>query len=151
MTETALITATALMGLSAGLFATFSYVVMPGLRRASDAAFVDSMRGINVAILNPVFALTFGGPFFVGLLALVLGWDDASRPWVIAGLVLYVVGAYVITFAVNVPMNDALEAGEGSAASLREAFEDRWTRWNHVRSVLITAALVCLVVGVLKV
>ena len=151
MTETALIAATVLMGLSAGLFATFSYVVMPGLRRASDAAFVDSMRGINIAILNPVFALTFGGTFVVTLLALVLGWDDSSRPWVIAGLVLYVVGAYVITFAVNVPMNDALEASTGSDASLREAFEDRWTRWNHARSVLITAGFVCLVVGVLKV
>ena len=151
MTKTALITAAALMGLSAGLFATFSYVIMPGLRRTSDAAFVDTMRGINIAILNPVFALTFGGAFFVGLLALVLGWDDASRPWVIAGLVLYALGAYVITFSVNVPMNDALEAGKGSAASLREAFEDRWTAWNHVRSVLTTAGFVCLIVGVLEV
>ena len=151
MTKTALIAATVLMGLSAGLFATFSYVIMPGLKRATDAAFVDTMRGINVAILNPVFALTFGGAFFVTILALLLGWGDASRPWVIAGLVLYVVGAYVITFAVNVPMNDALEAGTGSAASLREAFEDRWTTWNHARSLLTTSALVCLVVGVLKV
>lgn len=151
MTKSVLIAATVLMGLSAGLFATFSYVIMPGLRRASDAAFVDAMRGINVAILNPVFALTFGGAFLVTVLALVLGWDDSSRPWVIAGMVLYVVGAYVITFAVNVPMNDALEAGKGSPASLREAFEDRWTAWNHVRSVLTTSALVCLVVGVLKV
>lgn len=151
MTRGVLVAATVLMGLSAGLFATFSYVIMPGLRRASDATFVDAMRGINIAILNPVFALTFGGAFFVTLLALVLGWGDSSRPWVIAGLVLYVVGAYVITFAVNVPMNDALEAGKGSAASLRETFEDKWTRWNHVRSVLTTSALVCLVVGVLKV
>lgn len=151
MTRGVLVAATVLMGLSAGLFATFSYVIMPGLRRASDAAFVDSMRGINIAILNPVFALTFGGAFFVGVLALVLGWGEASRPWVIAGLVLYVVGAYVITFAVNVPMNDALEAGKGSAASLRETFEDKWTVWNHARSVLTTSALVCMVVGVLNV
>jgi uncharacterized membrane protein len=140
-----------LMGLSAGLFATFSYVVMPGLKRSSDAAFVDAMRGINIAILNPVFALTFGGAFFVGLLALVLGWDDSSRPWVIAGLVLYALGAYVITFAINVPMNDTLEAGTGGDASLRETFEARWTRWNHARSVLTTAGFVCLIVGVLKV
>ena len=151
MTKTALVTAAALMGLSAGLFATFSYVIMPGLRRASDTAFVETMRGINIAILNPVFALTFGGAFFVGLLALVLGWDDASQPCVIAGLVLYTFGAYVITFSINVPMNDALEAGTGTAGSLREAFEDRWTAWNHARSVLTTAGFVCLIVGALKV
>ena len=70
---------------------------------------------------------------------------------VIAGLVLYVLGAYVITFAVNVPMNDALEAGKGSAASLRETFEDKWTMWNHARSLLTTGGFVCLIVGVLKV
>ncbi len=151
MTSAALTTAAALMGLSAGLFATFSYVIMPGLRRASDASFVDTMRGINIAILNPVFALTFGGAFFVGALALVLGWDDSSRPWVIAGLASYVVGAYVITFAVNVPMNDALDAGTGSAESLRKAFEARWTAWNHARSLLTTAGFVFLIVGVLEV
>ena len=150
MTKTALLTATTLMGLSAGLFATFSYVIMPGLKRASDAAFVDTMRGINIAILNPVFALTFGGAFLVGLLALVLGWGDEARPWVLAGLVLYVLGAYVVTFAVNVPMNDALEAGKGSAASLREAIDDRWTTWNHARSLLSSGGFVCLVVCALK-
>ncbi|MEO6606414.1 MAG: anthrone oxygenase family protein [Aeromicrobium sp.] len=150
MTRAILLTAATLMGLSAGLFATFSYVVMPGLRQASDASFVDTMRGINVAILNPVFALIFGGAFIAAAIALVAGWDDASKPWVIAGLVLYVIGAFVITGAVNVPMNDALDAGTGSAASLRETFEDKWTAWNHVRSVFTTAGFVCLVVAVLK-
>ncbi|MEV7397259.1 anthrone oxygenase family protein [Aeromicrobium sp. NPDC092404] len=150
MTATLLAAGTVLMGLSAGLFATFSYVVMPGLRRAPDAAFVDTMRGINVAILNPVFALTYGGSFLVTVVALVLGWDEASRPWVVAGLALHAVGAYVITFAVNVPMNDALEAGTDDAATLRTAFEGRWTRWNHARSVLITAGFACLVVALLQ-
>jgi uncharacterized membrane protein len=150
VTRAMLVAGAVLMGLSAGLFATFSYVVMPGLRRVGDTVFVESMRGINVAILNPVFALTFGGAFVVTAAALALGWSDASRPWVIAALVLYVIGAYVITFSVNVPMNDTLEAGKGSAASLREAFEDKWTAWNHVRSVLTTSAVVCLVIGVLK-
>ncbi|MEJ7634091.1 anthrone oxygenase family protein [Aeromicrobium sp.] len=150
MTRAVLVTATVLTGLSAGLFATFSYVVMPGLRRAGDAAFVEAMRGINVAILNPVFTLIFGGAFVAVAAALVTGWNETSRPWVAAGLVLYVLGAYVITFAVNVPLNDALEGGDGSVAALREAFEDTWIRWNHVRSALTTSAFACLVVGVLK-
>ena len=56
MTKTALITATALMGLSAGLFATFSYVIMPGLPRVdwrmSDVGVVARCVGINIAILG---------------------------------------------------------------------------------------------------
>ena len=35
-----LIVATVLTGLFTGLFATFSYAVMPGLRRTDDATFV---------------------------------------------------------------------------------------------------------------
>jgi uncharacterized membrane protein len=151
MTSTILVTATVLTGLSAGLFATFSYAVMPGLRRTGDATFVEGMRAINIAILNPVFAVVFVGAFVATAVALVAGWDEPSRPWVLASLALYVMGAFVITFAVNVPLNDALEAGTGSAASLREAFEGSWVLWNHVRSVLTTSALVCLLVGVLKV
>jgi uncharacterized membrane protein len=148
MTKTSMILATVLMGLSAGLFTTFSYVIMPSLRRTGDATFVQTMRSINIAILNPVFALVFGGAFVVTAVALVAGWGESSRPWVIASLVLYALGAYVVTFAFNVPMNDALEAGTDSAAALRSEFEDRWVLWNHVRSVLTTAAFVSLVVGV---
>jgi uncharacterized membrane protein len=150
MTKTLLITATLLSGLSAGLFATFSYAVMPGLRRTNDATFVQSMRAINVAILNPVFALVFGGAFLVAAAALVAGWSGPARPWIIAGVALYVVGAFVVTFSINVPMNDTLEAAKGSPADLRSAFEDSWVRWNHVRAVLTTAAFGSLLVGMLK-
>lgn len=147
MTKTLLLIATVLTGLSAGLFATFSYAVMPGLRPTDDGTFVHAMRAINIAILNPVFALVFGGAFVVTAAALIAGWGESSRGWVVAALVLYVLGAFVITFAVNVPMNDALESGKGGAASLRDAFEDRWTVWNHARSVLTLAAFVSLVIG----
>ncbi|WP_332643194.1 anthrone oxygenase family protein [Aeromicrobium sp.] len=145
-----LVAATSLTGLSAGLFATFSYAVMPGLRRSEDDALVSAMRGINIAIINPVFALVFVGSFIASVAALIAGWDDPARPWIIAGLAAYVVGGFVVTGAVNVPLNDALESGTGSSASLRESFEARWVRWNHVRSVLTVAAFVCLVVAAVK-
>lgn len=150
MTKTLLIVATVLTGLSAGLFATFSYAVMPGLRRTSDATFVQAMRAINIAILNPVFALVFVGAAVAAVAALVAGWSDGSRPWLIAGLVLYIVGAFVVTGAVNVPHNDALEAGTSSATTLREEFEHTWVLWNHVRSVLTTAAFACLVIAAVR-
>lgn len=144
---TILIIAAALTGLSAGLFATFSYAVMPGLRRSDDDAFVGAMRGINIAILNPAFALVFGGSFIAMIAALVVGWDDGSRGWIIAALVTYALGAFIVTGAVNVPLNDALEAGTDSPPALRHKFEDRWIVWNHVRSILTTAAFVCLLVA----
>src|SRR5688500_3369976 len=46
MNETVTVIAAVLSGLFAGLFATFSYAVMPGLRRTDDATFARAMREI---------------------------------------------------------------------------------------------------------
>lgn len=151
MTPTTILAVAAILtGLSAGLFTTFSYAVTPGLRRTGDATYVDAMRSINIAILNPVFVLVFGGSLVVTAAALVGGWGQPFRPWVIAGLVLYA-GVLVVTFAVNVPLNNSLEAGKGNAATLRAEFENSWVRWNHIRSGFATASFTCLLVGLLRI
>lgn len=56
----------------------------------------------------------------------------------------------VITFRVNVPLNDALAAAGhpdriGDLTAVRERFEERWVRWNVVRAVTSTAAFGLLV------
>lgn len=147
MTRALVVVAATLTGLSAGLFATFSYAVMPGLRRTDDATFAQTMRAINIAILNPVFGVIFAGAALAGVAALVSAWGTDARPWLVAAAVLYVAGAFVVTGAVNVPLNDALESGREAPAQVRAAFEDRWVVWNHVRTVLTTTAFVCALVG----
>jgi uncharacterized membrane protein len=141
----ALMAATLTSGLVAGLFAAFSYAVMPGLAKTDDATFVGAMQRINVAILNPVFGLCFGGALLFGVLAVVLHLRRGPvLPWVIAGVALYVL-VLLVTFALNVPLNDRLEAaGSADPAAARAAFEDAWVRWNVVRSVLSAAAFGCL-------
>jgi uncharacterized membrane protein len=139
----ALLAGTVTTGLMAGLFAAFSYAVMPGLARTGDATFVAAMQRINVAILNPVFGLCFGGALLFTALALALPGDRARTGWVLAGLLLYA-AVLAVTFAVNVPLNNRLNAATGDPAAARAAFESAWVRWNAVRSVLSTAALGCL-------
>jgi uncharacterized membrane protein len=151
VTRSLLIAATVLTGLSAGLFATFSYAVMPALRRTDDATFVQSMRAVNVAILNPVFGLVFAGAAVATGAALVMVWGTGARPWLVGALVLYVLGAFVVTAAVNVPLNDALAAGTGDPIRLRRHFEARWVAFNHLRSVVTVAAFVCAAVGATRV
>jgi uncharacterized membrane protein len=57
---------------------------------------------------------------------------------------------FVVTIAVNVPLNDELKAaGEpdriADLAAVREQFdESRWARWNVARAVATTAAFGCL-------
>ena len=76
-------------------------------------------------------------------LAVLLNRDRAGVGWIVAGLVLYI-AVLVVTFAVNVPLNNRLDAATGDPTAARAAFESAWVAWNHVRSLLCTAALASL-------
>ena len=131
-TDIPAIVAALLLGLSAGLFFAFTVAVMPGLRRTDDATFVATMTAINRAILNFPFGLVFVGALIAPIVAAILAFiTGASSPWLlIAAAVVYLVGVLAVTGGVNVPLNEALDR-DGK----RRAFEDRWVRFNTVRTV----------------
>ncbi len=146
MSTVVLVAAVIAAGLLAGLFYAYSCSVLPGLARGDDKTFVAAMRGINVAIVNPVFMLTFlGAPLLAGV-AIFL--DPGPRPWVIAGFV-FLVATLVITATLNIPLNNALENGGDDYAALRAQFETSWVRWNVLRTLASTAGFGCLVAAVL--
>ena len=141
-----LLAATLTMGLVTGAFALYAHAIMPGLKTTDDATFVAAFQAIDRAIINPWFMLTgfLGALVFTGAATLLqLGRDPL--PWVAGALVAYVV-VFVITLAVNVPLNDALKAaGSADPAGAREAFDEaRWAVWNLVRVVLSAGAFVAL-------
>jgi uncharacterized membrane protein len=140
-------------GLSAGVLAGFGYAVIPGLNRAGAGVAVTAMQRMNSAILNPLFAVIFAGGVVFGCAGTWAAWGSGLRWWVVAATVLTTVGV-VITMAVNVPANNRLDAaGEvdaDDAARVWSQFTKVWVPWNTVRSVLTTAAVVVLVVGLLS-
>jgi uncharacterized membrane protein len=146
-----LVAATIAMGLIAGLLYAYACSVMVGLGRTDDRTFVRAMQSINVAIINGWFLLSFIGALVLTALAVVLhlGADGRSvLPWLVAALVLYL-AALVTTAAVNIPLNNALDAAGdpdriADLAAVRANFEARWVRWNIVRTLASTAALGCL-------
>jgi uncharacterized membrane protein len=137
-------------GLMAGLFAAFSYAVMPGLALSSDRTLVETMQTINRVILNPWFMIPFLGSIPLLIAAVVLSVQGHGRPalpWLVAALVLYVV-SFLVTVIRHVPLNVLLDqAGDpGSIAdlgALRRAYEPGWVTWNIVRAVGHTAAFAC--------
>ncbi|MQY15683.1 hypothetical protein SRB5_58710 [Streptomyces sp. RB5] len=138
--DVALSSATVLTGLSAGLYAAFSYAVMPALGRSDDRTFVVTMREINRAILNGWFVLIFLGSLAALIAAAVSHRRTRVLPWILGALGLYAV-VLVVTMGLNVPLNDTLDAAgvPSSAAGLarvRADFEDPWVRWNNVRTVV---------------
>jgi ABC-type multidrug transport system fused ATPase/permease subunit len=109
-----------------------------------------------------VYSFGLGARFFpvvefIGLLgtAIVLiygGWrviQGDLTVGVVAAFVLYLI-VFVITVRVNVPLNNFIKgAGDpdriSDLSAVRERFdEDRWVRWNHVRTIATTIALGCL-------
>jgi uncharacterized membrane protein len=146
-----LIAATLATGLLAGLFYAFSVSVMPGLRRSGDRTFVETMQQINIAIVNPVFMISFLGAPVLTLAAglLQLHPDGLTLlPWIAVALVLCL-ATLGITVGVNIPLNNALDAAGPPAAGddpagTRAAFEARWVRFNVVRTWTSIAAFGCL-------
>jgi uncharacterized membrane protein len=138
------------MGLAAGVFALYAHTIMPGLKATDDRTFVAAFQSMDRAIINPWFmAGGFLGALVLTIVAAVANLGEDALPWIVAALVLYLI-AVVITFAVNVPLNDALKAAGDpdrikDIAGVREHFhEARWAAWNLVRVVASLAAFACL-------
>src|SRR5205823_5273954 len=103
-----LLGATITMGLVAGVFALFAHTIMPGLRNTDDHTFVAAFQSIDRAIINPWFmAGGFLGTLLLTMAAAVTNIGRAALPWILAALLLYLI-AFVITIAVNVPLNDTI-------------------------------------------
>jgi uncharacterized membrane protein len=130
-----------LTGAVAGVFFAYSVSVMIGLDAIRPEQAIAAMRSINDKIQNAVFLATFlltpVAAAVTGVLLLVLGQRTPGIVFFLAAAV-YVVGALVPSFAVNIPMNDTLDAARPSAAEAARVWSDyssRWTLWNHVRTV----------------
>jgi uncharacterized membrane protein len=147
-----LVVATLTMGLMAGVFGLYAHTIMRGLGKTDDRTFVAAFQSMDRAIINPLFMLTFFGALvFSGVAAVLYLRDDGGSvlPWVTVAFVLYL-AVFVITVAVNVPLNDEIKtAGDpdriADLAAVRDAFhETRWVAWNVVRAIASTVAFVCL-------
>lgn len=142
-----LLAATLTSGMMAGLFYAYSISVMPALHRAGAPVFVEVMQRINTVITNGWFMFCFAGALVFGAIAAVIhGVNGPSAVFVptLIGVVLYA-GQLVLTFTLHIPLNNALDAaGDTDPAATRQAFETRWVRWNHARTLLCTGSFASL-------
>jgi uncharacterized membrane protein len=139
------------MGLLAGLYFFSAIAVMPALTAADDRTLVDAMQQMIDKIENPAFFLVLLGAPALAAVALVQARRSGppnTVGWIVAGLALYTV-MVVITFAVNIPLNDDLQAEGNPArienlAEVRDDFVTPWVAWDIVRTLATIAAFGCL-------
>jgi uncharacterized membrane protein len=139
-------------GLNGGVFFGFSAFIMRGLDALPAAQGIAAMQSINRLAVTPLFMLVLFGTAVACLgLAVwsVVSWGEPGAAWVLAGCMLYLVGAIVVTIAFNVPLNDRLAAVDANSAGGADEWRHyvtTWTAWNHVRTVapLLAAGLLTL-------
>lgn len=137
----------------AGVFAAFSVMVMPALRRQSAHRGLAVMQAINRTASSPLFGLAFLLPALacaVVVLAAFTEQDDAGAALSLVGGLVYLAGAFVVTMAHHVPRNTRLSRlapDDPTAAEAWRTYLSEWTGMNHVRAAAALAAAVLLVLG----
>lgn len=140
-------------GLMAGLFFVFSVAVMKAFARLPSAEGIAAMQSINVAIINPIFLTVFFGTAAACTLVIIaslLHLRESGAVYLILGSLLYLVGSFLVTVVFNVPKNNALASvspADTGSTSLWASYLDKWTTWNHVRTVAALGAMALLVMG----
>ncbi|GLU53522.1 anthrone oxygenase family protein [Dyadobacter frigoris] len=144
--------------LIAGLFYAYSCSVNPGLGKLPDKEYIAAMQSINLAIINPVFILSFMGTLILLPLCTYLHY---ARPFparfVLLGIasLIYITGTFGITILGNVPLNDTLASYDIKAASINEIadqrikFEVPWNRLHTIRTVAAVTALSLVIIACL--
>ena len=135
-------------GVAAGIFYAFSSLVMRALARIQPPAAIAAMQAVNVSVVNLWFIMAFFGPALICCVLAVISlmrWNKEGSAYLLAGSIFYLVGTIVVTFAFNVPLNDALatmDPASPEAVHRWASYLVTWTNWNHVRTAgaLLAAA-----------
>jgi uncharacterized membrane protein len=144
----------------AGLLFVFAIVVMPGIKRLTDREFIRAFQAMDGIIQDnqPLFVLVWVGSAIAVIAATLLGLgqlDGSARLLLLSTAIAYVVGVQVLTIAVNIPLNNRLQAlnvdrlDATAQHTARSDFEPRWNRWNALRTIiaiLVSAGLMILLV-----
>lgn len=144
------------VGLMAGVYFTFSTFVMRALDDIESPSGMLAMQSINRVIQRSLFLPLFFASTLACIVLGIVAAMDLSGPGAIAmlaGSALYVVGMFIVTLIANVPLNNALEATDARSAdgeAMWRRYMQRWTVWNHVRTLSCTAACALLICALLQ-
>ena len=139
---------------NAGVFYSWSAMVMPAVAQLPTGEGVAAMQVLNSAAPAPFSVVAFGTAALCAVLVFrAFGARGTVRGrWMLCGATLFFVAAIVITFAVNVPLSysidqlTAADASDGEWADLRTG----WVWANHLRTLGCAAAAAVLASAALR-
>jgi uncharacterized membrane protein len=138
-------------GVIGGLMFAFSTAMMPALRAQPAGEALRVMQRINAKIQNPLFLLVFVGTLVVclGLAVGAVVGDQSGAVLRGVGALLYVVGVFGVTMAVNVPLNNRLDAcaDDEAGRAYWQEYLRAWLPWHHLRAVAAVAGCVLMIIS----
>ena len=143
-------------GLMAGIYFAFSTFIMISFARIEQAHGIAAMNSINSNILGSLFMPLFFGTSLVSAVLAVLAlmrWGEPGAIMMFAGGLIYIVGMFVCTAALNVPLNNELatvDPAQMEAAPVWARYLTDWTFWNHVRTIASTIASALFIAALLQ-
>lgn len=140
------------VGTMAGIYFTFSVVIMKSLANVSAPEAARVMNEINDTIVNTIFLPLFFGSTLLGIVliaASVMPWQSERSVFVLSGASIYIVGMFLVTAFGNVPLNNRLKTSEENEKQLVVVWKEylqRWTYLNHIRTVscMLAFLLMCI-------
>jgi len=151
-----LVFTTTCTALIAGLFYSYSYSVVPGLKSVNDSTYIASMQSINRAIQNPVFFAGFFGALILLPVSAYMNYSQhpSLRFWLLlTAAIIYLTGVIGVTVVGNIPLNNALEkfnllnASKDAINLQRTLFERPWNNLNTVRTISSILSLVLVIIA----
>lgn len=136
-------------GTIGGVFFGFSSFVMKALAQLPRAQGAAAMQRINLVVLNPLFLGVFVGTALLAVgcaIAAYIPWTTLRSSLLLAAAAFYLVGCFLVTMRLNVPMNDRLadlDSESSQAAEYWPVYVREWSRWNHVRTAASLASAAC--------
>lgn len=132
-----------------GFFYAWVCSTMWGLDSTDPRTAIAAMQAMNASVRNAVFFPAFFlTPVILGLTAFIAARQSMNRSSMLFGMAsgLYVLGAFLVTASVNVPMNEALAetvvpSDIEAARRMWQDYSSSWQFWNTLRTVVSGVSL----------
>lgn len=132
-----------------GFFYAWVCSTMWGLDATESRVAITAMQAMNASVRNPVFFPAFFlTPVILAATSYVAASQQQRHSAVLFGLAagIYVVGAFLVTATVNVPMNQALAevvvpSNTEAARGIWQDYSSSWQFWNTLRTVVSGVSL----------
>ncbi|MEM8661235.1 MAG: anthrone oxygenase family protein [Pseudomonadota bacterium] len=161
MFQMMLVISALLCSLVAGFLFAYAIVVMPGLEKLDDAAFIRAFQVTDRVIQDnqPVFLVVWLGSAVAVIISWILSFgafNGLDFFLMTIAFLTYLLGVQVMTVVIHLPLNnrlqqlDVADADQGQLKAARTNFEAQWNKSNRRRTAMACAVALVLIYMVLR-